>query len=119
MKLRVNPKTKEIYLDADAIDTLYSFDGTPHSRYESVNAWAIAGEAPDLFSWQKDPGLYGPHFCTVQIRLLCDRAHWTGGGSFVYIQSYLSDNAEQIVSHRFASLWEDRNTARANAQVQW
>lgn len=119
MKLRVHPKTGQVYMDADAIDTLYSFDGTPHSRYDAANEWKIVGECDNLFAWQADPGKYGPHSVTVQVKLLCDKTHWTGGGSFVYIQSYLADNADQIVSHRFISLWQDRNTAHANAQVQW
>jgi len=116
--LRANPNTGAILMDATD-QTVYSFNGTPLARPKSFDEWQQVGETPCLFDWQADPGRYGPHYVTVQIRLNRDRAAWSGGGSFVFIQNYLRDNKDQIVAHLFSQCWIDRNTARNNAQVQW
>lgn len=123
MKLKENPISREIF--ADDGRCLYRFDGMPLARPAGADGWPIVGEVPTLAAWQADPGRYGPHYATYAIRFGSEREQWTAGGSVVFIRNWIRDTAERLkgtgdwLCWSPRSIWKDRNTARANADVQW
>lgn len=123
MKLRENPATREIVADSGML-TLYHFDGTPISRPAGADDWKVVGEVPCLFDWQRDPGLYGPHYATYTFSFTSERDLWVAGGSILYIRNWIEYTTEQLrgidhIDYFPLAIWADRNTARANADIQW
>lgn len=117
MILIANPTTKKVYLTDARRETLYRFDGTPLGGRDCAG-WPTVHtqDVPCLFEWQRDPGLYGPHYATY--RIMVDRENtFTAGGSILFIRSWLEEHAHW--GSISISIYTDRNAARAAAEVEW
>jgi hypothetical protein len=97
-------------------ESLYAFNGMPFARGDAEMEVEVVGDAPSLFEWQRDPGLYGPHYAVAELWKHGLPA-FTAGGSLVFIRAWAQEHGYTITPN--VHLYADRNTARSLADVQW
>ena len=99
-------------------NTVFRFNGTPIETKSTD--WEQVGETPCLFDWQRDPGMYGPHYAVAELYKYTGQKEchtFTAGGSIVHIRNWARDHGYEFSPN--IRLYSDRNTARSRAQVQW
>lgn len=118
LQLLEDPKSGEVFLYVPECDVAYKIDGTPLGCSPE---WAASCErvdkveVPSLFDWQKDPGYFSDAFY-VQATLRNLSAHFTVGGSFLYIMTWAGDFEFTVTCH---ACFRDRNVARRGVDVEW
>ena len=126
MILVKSPKSNRVYATCRERETLFTFNGTPLEAPKGVEDWPTVSkrELRCVFDWQRDPGLYGPHWAVVRMCVFPEQAkpaYFTAGGSWVYIQAWRELRKSEGITTGLMpiALYADRQTARDNAEVQW
>ncbi|MCL4296284.1 MAG: hypothetical protein KJ077_11170 [Anaerolineae bacterium] len=125
MQLVKNPQTQQVYLDNGVI--LMGFDGSPYARPDAVEAWPVVShrDVPSGEEWLREPGYYGTNYGLAAIATLNVAgetvSNFTAGGPTNYINNWVRDVKEAglTVSLQWLAAYDDRNAARAAAQVAW
>lgn len=125
MKLIKDPATQKVYLDNGSI--LMGFDGSPYARPESADTWEVVSlrNVPNGEEWLREPGWYGTNHAVAVIAFQdvdgTTTGQFTAGGPTNYINNWVRDAREdgKTVSIQWVAAYDDRNAARAAAQVEW
>lgn len=126
MKLIKNPETQIVYLDDG--NTLMGFDGSPYARPANADAWKVVSrhDVPNGEEWLRQPGWYGTNHAVAAIAVQGGKDdqptnQFTAGGPTNFINNWVRDCRDdgKTVSLQWLAAYDDRNAARAAAQVEW
>ncbi len=120
LELVENPDTGEVFLYSSLRGIIQAFNGTTRGiAFVTVQDWEriiLKQAVPSLFDWRKDPGLYSDaHYVYARIDL-CDRTHFTAGGSFLQVMNWNEDFGSGVT---WLKCFRDRNLVGQDADVQW
>lgn len=118
IQLIIVPLTGEVFAYEPEAQLLTGFDNEQFGLEPNYN-WQrlkLKEPIPSIEAWQADPGKYSTaHYVHAQITAK-DGTQFTVGGSFAYVTSETKANYKSV---QLLRLFNDRNLARKNVEVQW